>query len=75
MDEESVKRPDPIGGFAFTKIDCNRALMFGGLGVNGRVNEARIFDFEERVRMNWDIESCNSVHTLTHHLHRNGVNQ
>ena len=37
--------------------------MFGGQGVNGRVNEARIFDFEGRVR-SWDSDSCNSIHTF-----------
>ena len=43
-------RPDPIGGFAFVKIDQYRAAMFGGSGSNGRVNEARLFNLEERVR-------------------------
>lgn len=45
-----AERPDPIGGFAFIKMDKDRALMFGGQGSNGRVNEARLFHFEERVR-------------------------
>jgi hypothetical protein len=41
-------RPDPIGGFAFVKIDQYRAAMFGGSGSNGRVNEAHLFNLEER---------------------------
>ena len=45
------ERPDPIGGFAFAKVDSDRALMFGGLGSKGRVNEARIFNLEKRVRL------------------------
>ena len=51
------ERPDPIGGFAFVKIDQHRALMFGGQGSNGRVNEARLFNLDERVR-NSCIHNC-----------------
>ena len=42
-------RPTPVGTYAFSKFDKNRALMFGGFGPRGRVNEAFIFEFEDRV--------------------------
>ena len=48
------KRPDPIGGFAFTKIDQERALMFGGSGSNGRVNTAQFFNLEQRVNRSYN---------------------
>jgi len=44
------KRPDPIGAFAFPRIDCERALLFGGQGSRGRLNEAYLFYLDARVR-------------------------
>ena len=42
-------RPEPIGTFAFTKFDHQRAIMFGGSGSKGRVNEVYIFHLDDRV--------------------------
>ena len=44
-------RPDPIGTFAFTKFDPQRAIMFGGSGPKGRLNEVYIFNLDNRVHI------------------------
>ncbi len=43
-------RPRPTDGFAFSKIDQHRALMFGGRTSQGRMNEGFIFDLDDRVK-------------------------
>lgn len=48
---EEAHRPDPIGTFAFTRFDEQRAIMFGGSGSKGRVNEVYVFNLHNRVRM------------------------
>ena len=48
--DKGANRPGPIGTFAFTKMDQERAVLFGGHGSNGRVNEVYIFHFDNRVR-------------------------
>lgn len=48
LGEEAV-RPNPLGGHCFVKFDQRRALLFGGRYEDGRKNDTRIFDLEERV--------------------------
>ena len=54
-------RPSPIGTFAFSKLDQHRALMFGGRGSCGRMNEAFILDLEDRVSSQFSLCYSTSV--------------
>ena len=42
-------RPPPCSVFSLTKIDCNQAVLFGGLSPAGWINDVHIIDLQAMV--------------------------